>query len=190
MSDGLRSIYFNDRERFRPYFNMAPKGLALPDANALIIATNDTLRAYHTHELMHIISISTFGGYPKEPSSWMQEGISVFADNPCLGYSVDEIAAYLLHTHQLPSLDSLFNHFRQLPDMKAYLYAGSLTGYIVNQYGLQKWEALWQQGVAELPAVLGISYEALEKAHHCFLRQQYPLQPAVNWEVLQHNGCG
>jgi hypothetical protein len=115
----LKVIYFNDREKLRPYLNMAPKGLALPDAFTLLIATNDSLRAYHTHELMHVLSINQLGGYAATPSNWIQEGISVYADSPCLGHPIHEIAAYLHHTRQMPSLDTLAQRFRTLPDMLA-----------------------------------------------------------------------
>ena len=186
----IRVIYFNDREKLRPFLNMAPKGIALPEANTLLIATNDTLRAYHTHEMMHIISISRFGGYAAAPADWIQEGISVYADNPCMGYSIHAIGAYLYYSDQIPSIDSLFNHFRALPDMIAYMHAGSFTWFMIDKYGIEKFELLWKQGAGNLPTVTGKTKEVLEMEYHDFLMQKYPVQPEIDWELLNNKGCG
>lgn len=142
----MKIIYFNDREKIRPYLNMAPKGIALPDAYTLLITTNDSIRAYHTHELMHIISINQFGGYAAQPFDWIQEGIAVYADNPCMNFPIHAISAYLLYANKLPSMDSLFYEFRNLPDMTAYMMAGSVSQYIIETYGLDKFKQVWKQG--------------------------------------------
>jgi hypothetical protein len=189
-SYGLKVIYFNDREKLRPYLNMAPKGIALPEAYTLMIATNDTLRAYHTHEMMHIISISRFGGYAAGPSDWIQEGISVYADNPCQDYSIQAIGAYLYHTQKMPSLDSLINHFRSLPDMTAYMSTGSFTWFIIDKYGIEIFEKLWKQGAGKLPDVTGKTVTELETEYHNYLKQKYPEQPEIDWEILNNKGCG
>lgn len=186
----MKIIYFNDREKIRPYLNMAPKGIALPDAYSLLIATNDSIRAYHTHEMMHIISINHFGGYAATPSDWIQEGISVYTDNPCLGHPIHEIAAYLYYNNKMSSMDSLFHHFRSLPDMQAYIQAGSLVGFLVDTYGLKKFEKIWENGIVGLSSIIGKSINELEKEYHAFLRKNYPTQPKVNWTLLNEKGCG
>lgn len=186
----MKVIYFNDREKIRPYLNMAPKGIALPDAYTLLIATNDSTRAYHTHEMMHIISINHFDGYAATPSDWIQEGISVYTDNPCLGYPIHEIAAYLYYNNKMSSMDSLFHHFRSLPDVQAYMQAGSLVGYLIDQYGQKKFEQLWKNGIVGLSSTIGKSIIELEKEYHAFLRKKYPNQPKVNWTLLNEKGCG
>jgi hypothetical protein len=186
----LKVIYFKDREALRPYLHFAPKGIALPDAYTLLIATNDSLRAYHTHELMHIVSISHYGGYAATPPDWIQEGVAVYADSPCLGYPIHTIAAYLHHTQQMPPMDTLFQRFRTLPDMAAYMYAGSVVQYILDQYGASVFEQLWKQGVGHLPAVLGKDQATFEAEYKAFLMKTYPQKPNVNWELLDKKGCG
>ncbi|NUO02311.1 MAG: hypothetical protein HUU01_17030 [Saprospiraceae bacterium] len=186
----LKIIYFNDREKLRPYLNMAPKGYALPDAYTLLIATNDSTRAYHTHELMHIVSINQFGGYAAEPTAWIQEGIAVYADNPCMTYPIHAIAANLLHTNKLASLDSLFHQFRQLPEIAAYLQAGSTVQFFVEQYGLVKFEALWRHGVEHMEKIILKSKLDFEKEYHQFLKKTYPKPPAIDWVLLNKKGCG
>ena len=189
-SYNVKIIYFNDREKLRPFIKMAPKGLALPDAYTLLIATNDSTRAYHTHELMHIVSIHQFGGYALEPASWIQEGIAVSADNPCLGYPIHAIAANLLYTKKLAPLDTLFYQFRTLPDIEGYLQAGSVVQFFLKKYGLAKFEALWKQGVNNLEPIIHQSKTDFEKEYHRFLRKTYPQPPEINWALLNEKGCG
>jgi hypothetical protein len=186
----IKVIYFNDREKIRPYLNMAPKGIALPDAYTLLIATNDSIRAYHTHEMMHIISIDHFGGYAAVPGDWIQEGMSVYTDNPCLGYPIHEIAAYLLYAKKMPSLDSLFNQFRTLPDVAAYMTAGSLVWFLRDVHGVEKFKKLWKEGIGKLTEIYQLSIYDLESEYHQFLKKNYPKQPTINWDLLNEKGCG
>ena len=186
----MRIIYFNNREKLRPFLKMAPKGYALPDAYTLLIATNDSLRAYHTHELMHIISISQFGGYAAQPADWIQEGLSVFADNPCMNYSIHAIAANLLYSKKIATIDSIFYHFRRLPDMAGYMQAGSVVQYFIEKYGIEKFAMLWKRGVGELSQIIEMSSEDFETEYHEFLRKTYKQKPEINWDLLNKNGCG
>lgn len=169
---------------------MAPKGSAMPDAYTLLIATNDSLRAYHTHELMHIISIAQLGGYAEQPSDWIQEGLSVYADNPCLNYPIHAIAANLLYTEKSTAIDSLFYHFRTLPDLEAYIQAGSLVQYFIEYHGMEKFTTLWQKGVGALQQVINLNAEDFEKAYQTFLKKQYKQKPVIDWELLGKKGCG
>lgn len=186
----LKVIYFNDREKMRPYLNMAPKGYALPDAHTLLIATNDSIRAYHTHELMHIISINQFGGYAAPPTTWIQEGIAVYADNPCMTYPIHAVAANLLHTNKLVPLDSLFDQFNTIPEMVGYLQAGSVVQFFVEQYGLAKFEALWREGSGNMEKIIQKPIPDFEKEYRNFLKKTYPEPPVINWILLNKKGCG
>jgi hypothetical protein len=186
----LRIIYFTDREKLRPFLKMAPKGYALPRTGTLLIVTNDSTRAYHTHELMHIISIDQFEDYAAEPGDWIQEGIAVFADDPCMTYPIHSIAAYLLYSNKLASMDSLFYQFRTLPDMEGYMQAGSVVQFFLENYGLEKFEALWRNGVPGIEEITGKSKTALEKEYLQFLRKAFPRQPSIDWELLNKKGCG
>ena len=169
---------------------MAPKGYALPGTGTLLIATNDSTRAYHTHELMHLISINQFEGYAAEPTDWIQEGLAVYADDPCMGYPIHLVAAYLLYTNKLVSMDSLFYQFRTLPDMVGYMQAGSVVQFILEKYGLEKFEALWRKGVTGIEELTGKSKTRLENEYLQFLRKAYPQQPTIDWEMLNRKGCG
>ncbi len=186
----IKIIYFNDREKLRPFLHIAPKGYALPDVYALLIAANDSIRAYHTHELMHIVSINQFGGYAAGPADWIQEGIAVYADNPCMEYPIHAIAANLYYAKQLTPLDSLFHQFRTLPDMAGYMQAGSVVQFFLEKYGLDKFERLWKKGVENMEQIINKDKSDFEKEYHKFLRQTYPQQPEINWSLLNEKGCG
>ena len=186
----IRIIYFNNREKLRPFLKMTPKGYALPDAYTLLIATHDSLRAYHTHELMHIVSISQFGGYAAQPADWIQEGIAVYADSPCMHYPIHAIAANLLYSKKNAPLDSIFYRFRTLPDMAGYMLAGSVAQYFIENYGMDKFTMLWKKGAGELRQIINMSPEDFEKEYHEFLRKIYKQKPEIDWGLLNAKGCG
>lgn len=183
-------FYFDDRKKLKPFTGFTPKGIAFPPDFSLLIATNDSTRAYHVHEMMHIISINGFGGYAAAPGEWLQEGLSVYADNPCLQYQVQEIAAYLMYKKGLVPVDTLAFNFRSLPDMAAYMQAGSIVQYIMETYGQSSFENLWKSGIAHMKEILGVDPLTLQKEYENFLLKKYPQMPDVNWALLDKKGCG
>jgi hypothetical protein len=55
---------------------------------------------------------------------------------------------------------------------------------------MEKFEELWKQGVGNMPAIIGKTVEELEAEYHEFLIQKYPVQPDIDWELLNNKGCG
>lgn len=186
----IKIIYFDAREKLRPFINMAPKGIALPDAYTLLLVANDSTRAYHTHEMMHVLSWHSFGGYAATPADWIQEGFSVYADNPCLGYPVHAIAAYFYHTKQLIPLQKMIYEFRSLSDMHAYMQVGSVVAFIIHEFGLEKLALLWKRGADQFEMVTGMTLLDFERAYIQFLLKEYPVKPDVDWILLSEKGCG
>lgn len=186
----IRIIYFASREKMRPFLQIAPKGIALPEAYTLLIATNDSTRAYHTHEMMHILSWHQFGGYAAAPGDWLQEGLSVYADNPCLNLQLHQVAAFLYHSRKMQPLDTLINNFRKLPDLNAYIQAGSVVQFYITQFGYVSFRRLWKEGAGRFNALTGKSLSAFEDAYHRFLLNAYPEVPAIDWAMLEKKGCG
>jgi hypothetical protein len=183
-------IYVDDREKLKPITGFTPKGLAYPMDYLLLIATNDSIRAYHTHELMHILSTYRMGGLAASPGDWIQEGLSVYADDPCLEYAMEQIAANLVYTDMWIPLDSLVHHFRSLPDLTAYLQAGAVVQFIIESYGLKWFEILWKQGIPAFEKTVGKSWKQIERDCIDKLKKKYPSLPTVDWKELHRRGCG
>jgi hypothetical protein len=186
----IKVVYFDEREKMKPFVGFTPKGIALPDAHTLLIATNPTIRAYHKHELMHILSWHKFNGYAATPSDWIQEGLSVYADSPCLAHELHEISAYLIYTNKYVKLNELAHKFRTFPDMVAYMQAGSVAQFLIEKYGIQKFERIWKQGFDKIPQILGVSQTQVEDEYIKTILRKYPKKPELNWEYLDKNGCG
>jgi len=185
----LDVFYIRSRDEMQEIIGMKAKGFTDHRSRTVILVYNDSTRAYHNHEIMHAVALGLWG-FPADSNHCFIEGMAVYADNPCLGYPVHQIAAYLMHEKKLISFDALFNRFRSQEDMPSYMEAGSVFQFLVETYGQRKVKELWQKGVTEIRSILGEGLENLEKNYHRFLVRQYPVKPDVNWSFLQTNGCG
>jgi hypothetical protein len=70
------------------------------------------------------------------------------------------------------------------------MHAGSLTQFLIEKYGMQKFELLWRKGIAEMSTILGKTSKELDKEYRSFLQQKYPNTPPLNWALLSDKGCG
>jgi len=182
-------FYLDAREKMIPLIGFRPKGWTEAESNTVLLACNDEVRAYHRHEIMHNLSLNLWG-LPLEPEAWLLEGLAVFADTPCLGYGLHEIAAHLQHEQKLIPLDTLINKFREQNDMTAYMESGSLVQFIYENYGRDKLRNLWQQGVKHLSEALGNNLDAIDKAWQQFLQKFGRDKKKVDWQLLTEKGCG
>ena len=182
-------FYLQSRAEMQRAIGFSVKGFSDWRSRTVLIVVNEEIRAYHAHEIMHILS-SNLWGFPADSNHCFLEGLAVFADSPCLGYSLHEIAAFMAHKGLLIPLNTMFGSFRQQADVPSYMQAGSLVEYLIEMYGLDKFKKIWKEGPERLEHILGISLEELEKRHERYLRGQYRRVPEVQWQVLLEKGCG
>ncbi|MGH7454705.1 MAG: peptidase MA family metallohydrolase, partial [bacterium] len=182
-------FYLDSREKMLPVIGSQPKGWSDHQANTVLLACNEKIRPYHRHEIMHILSMN-FWKTPPMLESWLLEGLAVYADIPCLGYSLHEIAAYLQRENKLVSLYSLVYRFRKLDDMLAYMQSGSLVQFLYEKYGREKFRSLWKQGIICLPEITGQNFREIEMEWQEFLQNVEPTKSEVDWQLLTEKGCG
>ena len=118
----------------------------------------------------------------------MSEALATYAGGPCSGYSIDKIVAYLDRQGELIPLDSLARNFRSYNDLVAYLQAGSFFGYALENYGLARERALWDQGFEGFEKILEITPAAADAEWRNHLKALYP-DPKVDWAPLKKEGC-
>ena len=182
-------FYLQSRDDMNRAIGYSVKGFSDWRSRTVLIVVNEEIRAYHAHEIMHVLSANLWG-FPADSNHCFLEGLAVFADSPCLGYSLHEIAAYMEHERLLIPLDVMFERFRQQADVPSYMQAGSLVEYLIESYGSQKFKRLWQEGMQKCDRIIGISLERLETDFKNHLKAKHPRAPVVDWELLLSRGCG
>lgn len=140
-----------------------------------------------THELMHMVSMSTWGKPPKS-TTWMNEGLSTYAANYCSGYTVEELYRFFLSKNMLFSMDSLTSNFYKNKDMIAYHQSAFIVQYLLENFGIEKFKELWQSGFQDFDKVYGFSFKKLENYIKVYLNNKYPVPPAINWDIVG-KGC-
>jgi hypothetical protein len=110
-------------------------------------------RAPLRHELAHLYTLQRWGQPPAgAAATWLVEGIGAWAGGPWLGKSPDALAAGLLASGRLPSVDELAARFRQLDEDVALPSAGSLIGFVYAREGIAGLRGRWRSGAgAALP---------------------------------------
>jgi hypothetical protein len=185
----LDLFYIHSRRQMKEIIGVEAKGWTDYRSKTIVLVYNDSTRAYHNHEMMHAVVLNLWG-FPADSNHCFIEGAAVYADNPCLGEQIHEIAAYLFYERELIAFRKMFTAFRKQKDMQSYMEAGSIVQYILETYGRDKFKALWQRGIGRSREILGRSFEEIEKDYIQFLRMKYPLKPEVPWPVLLAKGCG
>lgn len=185
----LDLFYISTRDQMSEIMGAKVKGWTDYKSRTIVMVYNDSTRAYHNHEVMHAVSLGLWG-YPADSNHAFIEGMAVYADSPCLGYSVHEIAAFLLHDRKIIRFEELFHEFRKQDDMISYMEAGSVVQYLVETHGGATVKRIWQEGIEKVESILGLRLDDLEREYRKYLLDQYPKKPKVNWPMLQDKGCG
>jgi hypothetical protein len=128
-------------------------------------------RAFHqgpyaslAHELTHVVALEL--GYAQTAA--LGEGLAVWLDGN--GDAVHHgKARELLAKGELPSVDDLFERFRELP--AGYAAAGSLCGWLIEQHGMDAFTRLYlsTDPRALAPHVIGTDFAAVEQAWRAWL---------------------
>jgi hypothetical protein len=188
--DTISVQFLNSRQEMKEHTGMTPSGIALVEPKILYIVANANPKEVKPpirHELMHMISMTTWG-YPDPDSNWMNEGLAAFAENNCNGYNDEQIYRYLLDKNMLVSMDALTTGFYKQPEMIAYHQAAYIVQYLLSVYGTEKFKALWTQGFADFEKIYGISFSQITVHINEKAKQDYPSVPSINWSSFQV-GC-
>jgi hypothetical protein len=139
------------------------------------------------HELTHAISFVYWGEL--RGGTWLAEGIATLAQGTCQGKSVDALAAGYLMNGKLPSVASMMNDFRSIPELPGYIGAASFIQYVRSAYGIESIRSLWKGEAADSLArdVQNVSGGKLEREWHAALRSLTPA--AFDSARLYREGC-
>jgi hypothetical protein len=132
-----------------------------PEGRAFHQAPNNSL----AHELVHVLALKL--GYAQTAA--LGEGLAAWLDGNGADWHRQQAKA-LLDAGTLPSVDALFEHFRDQKD--GYPAAAALCGYLIETYGLPKFVKLYVSTDPRKAAqgVLGADFKTIEEAWHAALR--------------------
>lgn len=157
----LQVFFLETRLQMETLLGRRATGFAEPTSGTVLLMTNADWRAFERHEVMHVVAERNWGPAAGE-SEWLREGLAQFADGRCGRYGNEHVANGLAAEDGWIPLDRMVRDFRSLPDLKAYLEAASLAGYIHRVYGVAALRAMWQGGPAEFERTTGHSLQRLE----------------------------
>jgi hypothetical protein len=182
-------FHLTSRDQVKRLTGYAVRGWTDPESRTVLLVRNSSANQGERHEIAHVLSHGIWGHSRDWLSTgWMSEALATYAGGPCSGYGIDEIVAYLDRRDELISLDSLATGFRSFNDLVAYFQAGSFFGYVLDQYGLPRIRALWEQGFERLESILGKTPATIDAEWRTHLSRAYPA-PKVDWAPIKQFGC-
>ncbi len=147
----INVYWFKDQKSASLIINQ-PLGFAIPSKNTIYIHDKQSIG----HEVNHIVAYYAYG---KKQSRFLDEGFATFYDaNNRTWQELKKISNYMEHWESLTSC----NYFEKEQELNYYI-AGSLVGYIIERYGLEKFELLYKDRLwyNNLESILGLSIEQL-----------------------------
>lgn len=158
----LDVFFVQSRVQMTRLVGMRATGFAQPSARAVFLMTNAEWRSFERHEIMHVVAGQAWGP-PGPNSEWLEEGLAQAADGSCGGFSNSGVLLALSHRHGLLPMTDVLLHFREQPDLRAYLQAAVFVDYLLQAFGPEALRPLWQGGVTVTTEVHGRSISALER---------------------------
>ena len=140
------------------------------------------------HEIMHVVSALKWGiNY----CMWLDEGLATLS-NPesfnCDGYTFEERYTYFLQNGMLIPLDSITNPVgernRFIQNKIYYNHSAYIVRYLIDNYGMEKFKYLWQNGLDDFEELYGLSLEECTKKINDELNKKYPNPIDFNWEAF------
>jgi len=184
----LDLFFVESRDEMRRLTGLSVTGLAQASAPAVFLVTNPEWRAFERHEVMHVVAARAWG--PAGPNSdWLVEGLAQAADGRCAGRSNSEVAAALIQRHGAIPLDTMLVAFRRQQDLRAYLQAASLTGFLLDRVPIADLRSLWRTGSTPRARLAGRPLEAWFGDWRDQLASDWHPEPA-ELDRVESKGCG
>ncbi|MEL6810344.1 MAG: hypothetical protein AAFP76_03295 [Bacteroidota bacterium] len=182
------NIWFcKDRDEIYRFTGTASGGSAHPFNRTLYVVANQEEEPPISHELMHLIPMLEWG-YTPPSVLWLNEGLATFSENNCHGFTVAQIYRYMLdHDHLIP-MESLAENFYAYPEMLAYHQSGYVAQYLLENFGIKKFEQLWRQGFEAFESIYGSPFSEVESLMNQSVLLKHPEAPEIDWERFM-KGC-
>ena len=167
----IRSFIFKDRFEKKELFGSANADVAKTWLYC-IFTTYDNYNASLKHEIAHCFS-SEFGAGPLKVADMINpfliEGIAT-ASSPFFDENdIDHLASVAYKGGYKVSLEKMykFSSFFTQSSTVSYIYAGSFTKYLIENYGVEKFKRLYTN--LDFPKIYNKSLKEIEKRYDSYL---------------------
>ena len=168
----LAVLLFARSSDFSRIFGSHAQGMALVGSDCVLLAADHccaaTIAEITRHEVAHL-----FAGYWNSLADpFCSEGLAMCLEGTILGRPVDYHALVVLSTYTSLTLSRLLDptYFLGEACLQCHLLAGSFTGFLIRQFGLDKYRAFYRE------AHRGMVVIALERFYGsdlCMLEAQW-----------------
>jgi hypothetical protein len=183
----IKFIFLNSREEMEKEVGYTATGWTNMWTQELHIVANGEFTPPIKHEILHMISMTTWG-YPHNELIWINEGLATTTEKYCNGYTVGEIYRYFLEKEMLLPIDSLTNNFFGSPSIISYHQSAHIVEYLISNYGLDKFEELWKAGFNSFEDIYMISFSEMEEEINKKTIAKHPTVVSIDWETFSE-GC-
>jgi hypothetical protein len=184
--DSIDIEFLMNRKEMLKYTGMGASGMSFPERKTMFSIANEK-EAPIIHELLHMLAMLKWGE-PHQTSIWMNEGLATFSENNCNNFNVEQIYCYFLSKSMLIPIDSLATNFYGQPDMIAYHQSAYLVQFLLTNYGITKFKALWKNGLSNFAEIYGLPISQVMPLIDEAAKSHYPKTPNINWEEFK-KGC-
>lgn len=166
------SYIFNDKNQKRKYFGSEKADVAKPWLYEIYLS-RDSWNTSLKHEMLHIFSAEIGSGLFKLAGSFnpaLIEGFSEAIDNNFDDIELHTLAASAFHFGYKINIENLFsglNFFKSFSGL-SYLYAGSFSKFLIDNYGLKSYANFYKMNKAEI--AFGKTLSKLSEDYYEFLR--------------------
>jgi len=168
----INSYLFLSNGQKKELFGSGNADVAKPWMNSAFITYTDYV-ATLKHELAHCFS-SVIGSGPLKVSAginpYLLEGLAVAADPVDDGNNIDYLASLAYNNKYKANLNGLFDRlsfFTQASSL-SYVYAGSFSKYLIEKYGIYRYEKLYHEG--NFNGAYGRSLNSIVKEYYLTLK--------------------
>ena len=171
LDEKIQSFIFYDNDQKKELFGSRNADVAKPWLNQIYVSLGNwehTLK----HELAHCFSAKFGSGFLKLASGlnpMLIEGIAEAADGNYNDNSLHFMAALAFNSGydvDMKNLLSKFGFFSKASSI-SYIYAGSFTQYLIDNYGISKFKEYYLSG--EFPKSYGLNLNHTLKEYYSFL---------------------
>ena len=188
LSGPVDVFFVERREQMQALTGANATGFAHTAARAVFLVTNSDWRAFERHEIMHVVSVQTWGrGGMSKP--WLLEGLAQAADGSCGGHTNEAIAIALASRSGWIPLDTMVHRFREQNDLRAYIQAAAFTGYLLRNAGVESVRNLWVAASDTATRIRGRTLADWEREWRGSLPRSSGV-PVSTIERVEAKGCG
>lgn len=186
----IHFIIFEDQAAMSTYLGSKLWYYVKPDVHVAYIVHNENRAPYFTRTMFQLAAIDQWG-FPK--AEMLAFGGALFAKGICqdIDFFIDEVGARLARDGNVISYRALLRAFgpalEQSPVL-AEIQAAALYQLIYDNFGLEKIQQAWQQGIGRLEGVIHMSPIEIEKEITDRWLNYTPTQD-VDWQEIELEGC-